>query len=79
MSAAADDPTRSAARVSVVASIGYVAFLAGPPFIGLLGDHVGVLRALTAAAGLLTISALLAGNTRELRPFAARGAQGCDR
>ena len=66
MSAAADDPTRSAARVSVVASIGYVAFLAGPPFVGFLGDHVGVLRALTAAAGLLTISALLTGNTRPL-------------
>ena len=31
MSAAADDPARSAARVSVVSTIGYGAFLAGPP------------------------------------------------
>ena len=37
MSAAADDPARAAARVSVVSSIGYTAFLAGPPLIGLLG------------------------------------------
>jgi hypothetical protein len=34
MSAAADDPRHAAGRVSVVASIGYVAFLAGPPLIG---------------------------------------------
>jgi MFS family permease len=68
MSAAADDPARSAARVSVVASIGYTAFLAGPPLIGFVGDHVGVLRALVVAAGLLTVSALAAGNTRPLPP-----------
>ncbi len=47
MSAAADDPRLAAARVSVVASIAYTAFLAGPPLIGFLGDEVGVLRALT--------------------------------
>ena len=39
MSAAADDPEHAAARVSVVASIGYCAFLAGPPLLGFLGDH----------------------------------------
>ncbi len=66
MSAAADDPQRSAARVSVVASIGYTAFLAGPPLIGFLGDNVGVLRALTVAAGLLALAAMIAGTTREL-------------
>ena len=40
MSAAADEPAVSAARVSVVASIGYTAFLAGPPLVGFLGDGV---------------------------------------
>ena len=39
MSAAADDPAWPPARVSVVASIGYIAFLAGPPLIGFLGDR----------------------------------------
>ena len=44
MSAAADDPPMAAPRVSVVASIGYCAFLGGPPLIGFLGDHFTVLR-----------------------------------
>jgi MFS family permease len=68
MSAAADDPQRAAARVSVVASIGYTAFLAGPPLIGFLGDHVGVLRALTVAAGLLALAILIAGACRPIQP-----------
>ncbi|SDT13341.1 Cyanate permease [Friedmanniella luteola] len=72
MSAAADDPRRAAGRVSVVASIGYTAFLAGPPLIGFLGDHVGVLRALTVTAALLGLAALLAGTVRPLAPDDAR-------
>jgi fucose permease len=66
MSAAADDPVRAAGRVSVVASIGYVAFLAGPPLIGFLGDRVGVLQALTVTAALLAIAILIAGACRPL-------------
>jgi fucose permease len=66
MSAAADDPVRAAGRVSVVASIGYVAFLAGPPLIGFLGDRVGVLQALTVTAALLGIAILIAGACRPL-------------
>ena len=58
MSAAADDPARSAARVSVVSTIGYGAFLAGPPLLGWLGDHVGTLRALLAVAVLMGPAAL---------------------
>jgi MFS family permease len=64
MSAAADDPPLAAARVSVVASIAYTAFLAGPPLIGFLGDEVGVLRALSVVAGLLAVALLLSGVTR---------------
>ena len=66
MSAAADEPQMAAARVSVVASIAYTAFLAGPPVIGFLGDEVGVLRALTVAAGLLSVALMLSGATRPL-------------
>jgi fucose permease len=58
MSAAADDPARSAARVSVVSTIGYGAFLAGPPLLGALGDLVGTLDALLAV-GLLMVPAAL--------------------
>jgi MFS family permease len=61
MSAAADHPELAAGRVSVVSSIGYCAFLAGPPTIGFLGEHVTVLRALTAVAVLLAVGALFSG------------------
>ncbi|MFC4147478.1 MFS transporter [Micromonospora mangrovi] len=53
MSAAADDEERAPARVSVVAVIGYTAFLGGPPLLGLLGDHVGTLHALLVVPLLL--------------------------
>jgi predicted MFS family arabinose efflux permease len=59
MSAAADDPAHAAARVSVVATIGYTAFLAGPPLLGYVGDRVGVLNALLLVAVLLVPSALV--------------------
>ncbi len=66
MSAAGDDPALAASRVSVVASIGYFAFLGGPPLIGFLGAEVGVLRAFTAVAVLLCIGLLLASSVRPL-------------
>jgi len=59
ISAASDDPAHSAARVSVVSSIGYVAFLAGPPVLGLLADHVGYRNALLTIAIPLVASFLL--------------------
>nr|AEE65505.1 putative DeoR-type transcriptional regulator [uncultured bacterium BAC AB649/1850] len=68
MSAAADDPARAAARVSVVASIGYCAFLGGPPLIGFLGDHVSVQKGLIAVAVLLGLALALAGSIRPLDP-----------
>jgi len=66
MSAAADDPAAAAGRVSVVASIGYCAFLAGPPLIGFLGEQASVLKALTVVAGLLALAALVAVALRPL-------------
>jgi MFS family permease len=64
MSAAADEPRHSAGRVSVVSSIGYLAFLAGPPFVGFLGHQVGTLRSLTAAAAVVSLGVLLSGVLR---------------
>jgi MFS family permease len=46
MSAASDDPLHAAQRVAVVSTIGYSAFLAGPPVIGLIAQHVGYRHAL---------------------------------
>ncbi len=64
MSAGADEPRLAPARVSVIASIGYCAFLGGPPLIGFLGDHITVLRALLAVAVLLALATMIAGATR---------------
>lgn len=64
MSAAADEPARAAARISVVATIGYTAFLAGPPLLGLLADHIGYRHALLAILVPLVVGLLVI-------PFAA--------
>jgi MFS family permease len=61
MSAGGDDPAKAAGRVSVIASIGYCAFLGGPPVIGFLGDHVTVLRALLAVTALLALAVMISG------------------
>jgi MFS family permease len=66
MSAAADDPAVAASRVSVVGSIGYTAFLAGPPLIGLLAEHSGILRALFVVLGALVLGLLAVGAARPL-------------
>jgi cyanate permease len=66
MSAAGDDPAHAPARVSVVATIGYIAFLAGPPLIGFLGEHTGTLRALTVTGGLVALGLLISGVLRPL-------------
>ena len=64
MSAAADDDRRAAARVAVVSSIGYAAFLGGPPLLGMLADAVGVRQAVVVACAAGLIGALLAPATR---------------
>jgi fucose permease len=64
MSAGADEAAMVAPRVSVIASIGYCAFLAGPPLIGFLGDHFTVLRAVLAVAVLLAMAMMITGAIR---------------
>lgn len=68
MSAAADDAARSAARVSVVSTIGYVAFLAGPPLLGQLADRVGTLDSLSVVALLMVPAALSVCAARPPKP-----------
>ena len=67
MSAAADEARSAAARVSVVSSIGYTAFLAGPPLIGFLAEATGVLRALLAPLVVLAIGLFAIGAARPPR------------
>jgi MFS family permease len=67
MSAAADDPKHAAARVSVVSTLGYIAFLAGPPLLGFLGDVVGIRFALLAIGVPILVALVLAGAAKPLR------------
>ena len=75
MSAAADEPDRAAPRVSVVASIGYCAFLAGPPLVGFLADAVGIRQALLVVLVALAVGMVTAG---QARPVAAAPRVGGD-
>ncbi|GAA1111875.1 MFS transporter [Arthrobacter flavus] len=67
MSAAADEPRHAAARVSVVSTIGYMAFLAGPPLLGFLGDVVGIRNALLVVGVAVLASFLVAPAAAERR------------
>ncbi|HEU5126473.1 MAG TPA: MFS transporter [Glycomyces sp.] len=58
MSAAADDPKRATANVAAVATIGYMAFLIGPPLLGLLGDEVGLRNAFVVVLVLVVVAML---------------------
>ena len=58
VSAAGDDPAKATARVSAVATLAYAAFLIGPPIIGFVGQHTGVLAALWIVFGLIVAAAL---------------------
>lgn len=73
MSAASDDPRRAAPRVAVVATIGYSAFLAGPPLLGLLAEQVGYRQALLVIMVPVIIGLLVIPAARPL-PTAAGAA-----
>ena len=72
MSAAADDPKHAAARVSVVSTLGYISFLAGPPLLGYLGDLTGIHLALLAILAPILVALLLAGAAKPLASGPAR-------
>jgi MFS family permease len=79
MSAAGDDPARAAARVSAVATVGYFAFLAGPPLIGFVGQHIGLLNALWIVLVLILLAVLAVPAARERTGrFARRAPQSND-
>ncbi|MFK4851342.1 MFS transporter [Microbacterium sp. ZW T6_19] len=67
MSAAADDPAKAAARVSAAATIGYIAFLGGPPVLGFISEHIGLLNTLYILVVLAALSGLFSAAARPLR------------
>ena len=66
ISAAGDSGPDAAARVSLVATIGYVAFLVGPPALGFVGEEFGLRTALVIPLLALVAAAFVA-------PLLARG------
>ncbi|MET9087746.1 MFS transporter [Streptomyces sp. NPDC004237] len=86
LSAAGDSGEDAAARVSLAATVGYVAFLVGPPSLGYLGEHFGLRHALIPVLVLVVAAAFATpaarsprtvSGVREVRavrdPEAARG------
>ena len=71
ISAAADEERMATVRVSVVSSIGYTAFLAGPPLIGLLADMVGIRGALLVTVGAMAVALTVLGAARPTAVAAA--------
>ncbi|MGW4235606.1 MFS transporter [Streptomyces sp. NPDC004749] len=73
LSAAGDSGPDSAARVSLVATVGYVAFLVGPPVLGFLGEEYGLRGALVVPLVFVAASSFLA-----LRAVDARDTKNAD-
>jgi cyanate permease len=72
MSAAADDPARAAARVAAVATVGYFAFLVGPPLLGFLGEQFGLLSAFWVVLVLIAVAYVATPAARETGSAARR-------
>jgi MFS family permease len=66
MSAAADDPLKAAARVSAAATIGYISFLCGPPILGFISEHIGLLNTLYILVALAVASGLASGAAKPI-------------
>jgi MFS family permease len=66
MSAAADDPTKAAASVSAAATIGYIAFLCGPPILGWISHQIGLLNTLWILVGLIALSGFASGAAKPI-------------
>ncbi|HEY0237549.1 MAG TPA: MFS transporter [Friedmanniella sp.] len=74
MSAASDDPLHAAQRVAVVSTIGYAAFLAGPPVLGLLAQHLGYRHALLVICVPVLLGLLVTRSAAPLRPTSPQAA-----
>jgi predicted MFS family arabinose efflux permease len=64
ISAAGDSGANSAERVKIVTIGGYVAFLVGPPLLGLLGENFGLRNAMLVVLALLLCAILAAPAVR---------------
>lgn len=65
LSAAGDDRENATSNVAAVSIIGYTAFLVGPPFLGILGEALGIRNALLAVLLFVLLSGIVSSVTRE--------------
>lgn len=72
------DGEDGAARVSLAATLGYVAFLVGPPVLGVLGEHVGLRHALLVVMALVVLAVLATPAARPRRDDPADTADAAD-
>ncbi|MFI0773343.1 MFS transporter [Streptomyces sp. NPDC021212] len=68
LSAAGDSGDNSAARVSLAATLGYVAFLVGPPSLGHLGEQFGLRNALFLVLILVVAASFATPAARTAHP-----------
>ena len=68
MSAAAESGPEPTARVGLVATAGYVAFLVGPPLLGFVGEHAGLRGAMVIVLAAVTLAFALAPALRAPEP-----------
>ncbi|WP_229715358.1 MFS transporter [Subtercola lobariae] len=59
ISAAGDSSDRPGQRVSAVTTVGYLAFLVGPPVLGFLGERYGLREAILLVAAVLACATLI--------------------
>jgi MFS family permease len=74
ISAAGESGPDSAARVSLVATIGYVAFLVGPPLLGFIGETNGLRTAMIVVLGLVVVAVFLTPALESRRAVASADA-----
>lgn len=67
ISAAGDEPASAATRVAAVSFIGYAAFFAGPPVVGLIADRTGIFPALTIVLVLIALALAASPSVRKPR------------
>ncbi|AYN96304.1 MFS transporter [Pseudomonas sp. LTJR-52] len=67
ISAAGDSGEQSAKRVAAVATVGYLAFLIGPPSLGFIGQAYGLRMAMVVVLVLVAATVLLAPAVRDSR------------
>ncbi|MBP1915310.1 MFS transporter [Lederbergia galactosidilytica] len=68
LSAAGDNPHGVAARVGAVTTVGYMAFLVGPPVLGAIAESIGLLRSLIFVLIGVTVAGLLAHAAKPVSP-----------